>query len=1025
VSVGAPDGEVPAGPPTAGLGAVVGPVAAWAVAAVCGGLLAEIVVARVASPGTFRWVWPGTVGAAFLPISLVVHARRLGGRRVTGGVAALTLLAVVAVSAVAAGARMATTEQGLLPALVDTGGWAELELTVRGEPRPIATGWQVVVDVDGVDGVATRERVALTLDGDPPALGTRWVARASARPLPDGGYGRWLARQHAVAVIDPDTWEPVGGAGPLARASEHVRATVRAGATRHLDERVGGLLVGFVIGDTRLLPEADREAMRATGLTHLTAVSGSHVAIVIGGVLAAASILRAPAWGRWAAVGSVVPWFAFVTRFEPSVLRAGTMALLLLGTTIRGVVREPRHAVAVAVLLLVLVDPRLAGSLGLLLSATATAGVLVLAPVVRQRLPRRFPRRLAELLSITVGAQLAVVPLLLTTFGEVGLSSVPANLVAVPAGAVAATLGFAGALVSLVSLEAGAWVFAAAGWPARIVLAAANGFAGVGGVVELTRPATVAGLLAAGAWVLGGRGTRRARAAATLTVLAVVLTGVQPLLGRLPVSVASVTAIDVGQGDAFLLETPGARILVDAGEGEAAARWLRRHGRTSLDLVVVTHPHLDHIGGVPEVLRSTEVHAVWASPLPTELPEAAEVWAEAAARSIPVRAPAAGDVARVGDVVLEVLHPPPGRPYRHTRSELNESSTVVRAHVDGGGRVLFTGDVEATAQGDLLAASADRLRTEVLTVPHHGSATTDPAFLAATGAHVGLISAGAGNRHGHPHEAILATLEALGIEVRRTDLEGSVRVAVPTPVQAAGSSAAPDVFGGRVPAAPVDPGERAAAVGRTSSLPGHDPTAAARRRRRPAAPARAGPPGRRVARAGRRAHRRSLRRHGARPPPRAADRVALRWPGLRGGARRGGRLGRPQGRARGLRSRTFDGGGARARRTRARQGAEARQAGEGARDARGREASRRLGRPWVGSAGRGGVPSPRSQGGRHRDRGGADPRRHRPSGHRVAGRVGVRRAPRGHDADRRARRCRRHRPRTGVRVRGRRRRRRA
>jgi competence protein ComEC len=902
VSVTGSDRDAVGQLPTAGARAVVGPVAAWAVAAVCGGLVAEVAADHLAGPRVWGSVRVGAVVVTLLLIGLVVHARGLGGRRATSAGAALALLAVVVVSAVAAGARIATTERGLLPALVDSGGLAELDLTVRGEPRPIATGWHVVVDVDGVDGVATHERVALTLDGHPPALGTRWVARASARPLPDGGYGRWLARQHAVAVIDPETWEPVGRAGPLASASEHVRATVRAGATRHLDERVGGLLVGFVIGDTRLLPEDDREAMRATGLTHLTAVSGSHVAIVIGGVLAAASVLRVPAWGRWLAVGSVVPWFAFVTRFEPSVLRAGTMALLLLGTTIRGVVREPRHAVAVAVLLLVLLDPRLAGSLGLLLSATATVGVLVIAPVVRQRLPRRLPRRLGELLSITVGAQLAVVPLLLTTFGEVGLSSVPANLVAVPAGAVAATLGFVGALVSLVSLEAGAWIFAAAGWPARIVLAAANGFAGVGGVVELTRPATVAGLLAGCGWVLAGRGTRRARAAATVTVLAVVLTGVQPLLGRLPVSVASVTAIDVGQGDAFLLETPDARILVDAGEGETAARWLRRHGRTSLDLVVVTHPHLDHIGGVPEVLRTTEVAAVWASPLPTELPEAAEVWAEAAVRSIPVRAPAAGTVARVGDVVLEVLHPPPGRPYRHARSELNESSTVVRAHVEGGGRVLFTGDIEATAQGDLLASTADRLRAEVLTIPHHGSSTTDPAFLAATGAQVGLISAGADNRHGHPHEQILAALDALGIEVRRTDLEGSVRVAVPAPVPAPGGSAAPDALGAPAPAASVAP-HRAAAVGRTSSLPGNDPTAAARRRRRPAAPARAGPPGRRVARAGRGAHRRPLRRHGARPPPRAADRVAVRRPYLRGGARRRGRLGRSQGGARGLRGR--------------------------------------------------------------------------------------------------------------------------
>jgi competence protein ComEC len=772
------------GPVTpAPLGSVLGPLPVWAVAGIAGSLAGEMVAARSgwASAPTAGGLALIGVTVALLALVRVAGSVQRGGDEVVPVVAGV-LAALVVAMACGGGVvlRIATTSMGLLPELADRGGQAEVLATVVAEPRPIATGWHVLVQVAEVDGLMTRERAALTRDGEPPPLGSSWRARVSARPLPDGGYGRWLARQHAVVVLDPVTWDAAGSPGRLASASEEVRERVRQAATRHLDDRVGGLLVGFVTGDRRLLPEADQDAMRATGLTHLTAVSGSNVAIVVAGVLGLTTMLRVGARGRRGAVLLVIPWFALVTRFEPSVLRAGTMAVLLLLAGSRGQARDARHALAGAVLALVLIDPRLAGSLGLLLSATATVGVLVVAPLVRVRLPERLPRRLAELTSITIGAQVAVVPVLLVTFGEIGLATIPANLVAVPAAAIAATLAFLGTALAVVHVEPGSWLFALAGPPTQVVLAAAHGFSDVGGVVEVERPATVVALLAACGWVLVRRGRPAARWCAGTVVVALLVSSVPMATGRLPASGFTVTAIDVGQGDAFLVETSGARILIDAGEGDAAARWLRQNGRTRLDLVVATHPHLDHIGGVPEVLRSARVDVLWASPLPTALPEAAEAFAVADAQGVPVRAPVAGAVVPVGDVLIEVLHPPPGRPYRFSRSELNESSYVLRLHHDGR-RVLVTGDVELEAQADLLAGARDQLAAELFTVPHHGSQTTDPAFLTAIAGQVGLVSAGRDNRHGHPHATTIATLEALGVAVRRTDLEGTVTVEVPHP----------------------------------------------------------------------------------------------------------------------------------------------------------------------------------------------------------------------------------------------------
>ena len=244
----------------------------------------------------------------------------------------------------------------------------------------------------------------------------------------------------------------------------------------------------------------------------------------------------------------------------------------------------------------------------------------------------------------------------------------------------------------------------------------------------------------------------------------------------------TLTALDVGQGDALLLRAPGATVLVDTGVPDAdVLRLLRREGVERLDLLVVTHAHLDHVGGAPDVLSALPVDVVWMHPVPDDLDVVAEHHAtlrEAERRAVPIRGPPPGAVVRIGSLVLEVLGPPPGRPYDWTRSELNNMSIVLRASVDGVGSVLLAGDAEREAQADLLTRWREQLRADVLVVPHHGSRTSDPALLAAVGAHTAVISVGRDNRHGHPHPEIVQGLEEAGMQLHRTDRDGTVRIAV-------------------------------------------------------------------------------------------------------------------------------------------------------------------------------------------------------------------------------------------------------
>jgi len=468
--------------PAASAAAVLGPLAPTCLVMLVTGLgLGHV------APGGMR-----TPRSLAMLIALAALLLALGAFSRGPGAAVLVVLAGAVVMSAGVLVRLHTSELGLIPRLVERGGVVDIDARVALEPRRGAQGWQTVVRVRSVDGVATRERAVLLLEHAEP-LGTPVQLRASARPLPEGGYGRWLIQQHATAILDVRAFRVTGSPGALTRSSEVVRERIRVAATRHLDDDVGGLLVGFVTGDTRLLPEADGDAMRATGLTHLTAVSGSNTAVLLLGVAGVLSLLHVRARVRWAVLAVTVPWFAFLTRFEPSVLRAGTMAVLVIVAAARGVARDPRHLLAGAVLLLLSIDPLLSWSLGLLLSAGATLGVLVIAPRLVRRFERVLPRPVAQLLGITVGAQLAVAPVLLAGFGRIELISIPANMVAVPMAAFGSAIAFIASAVSLISIPAAGSIFVLAAPGAAGVLAVARAGASLPSAPTLT-------LAPSGAW---------------------------------------------------------------------------------------------------------------------------------------------------------------------------------------------------------------------------------------------------------------------------------------------------------------------------------------------------------------------------------------------------------------------------------------------------------------------------------------------------------------------------------------------
>ena len=567
----------------------------------------------------------------------------------------------------------------------------------------------------------TMHRVADPVIGSPARDPVVWQGRvARARPAP-GSVG-WMAGQAARVrslIIDrlrPDT------------------------------DRGRALLAGFLLGDISHLRPWEEEAMRRAGLSHFVAVSGSNVALFLGALFLVAGPLG---WSsaRRAILGLAgLAFFVLLIGPDPSVVRAATMAGLVLVARPFGLRPDIWRVIGVGVGLLLLVSPELAYSLGFQLSVAATAGVVV-GTAWFQSLR---PRWLATSLGAACGAQLAVAPILLLAIGQLPLWSPVANVAAAPLVVAATGLGAAGAVVGLDGfVEAGALL-------ARAVL----------GIADLSSALPQIGWMAALLFAVCGLVALSVRfrpvavlVASLLACSLTVFAGPHTWAGA-PAGPAFV-ALDVGQGDALLLlGRQGETVLVDGGSDGAKVRaGLARFGVGAVDLLVLTHAHNDHYGGLADVIGSLPVGQMWYAPFPGQ-PDGYTSLVEAAEQVTRVTIPSLG-VHRIGSIRLEVLGPV--RRY----ASLNDQSIAIRATL-GGRTVLLSGDMETVAQADL-----DPPRVDVLKVPHQGAATSDPEWLVQTGASVAVVSVGP-NRFGHPSEELLAILERAGMEVRRTDREGDV-----------------------------------------------------------------------------------------------------------------------------------------------------------------------------------------------------------------------------------------------------------
>ncbi|MBG6058317.1 competence protein ComEC [Cryobacterium sp. MP_M5] len=615
-----------------------------------------------------------------------------------------------------------------------------------------------------------------------PALQIGTVIRLPARLRPaepgDAAAALVFGRDPPAVVAAPPWW--------LAWAND-LRARF-ADAAGRLPGEGGDLLPGLAIGDTSAVGPALDGAMKSSSLSHLTAVSGANCAVVTAGMLLLAGYLRLRRLARLALALVTLAGFVVLVTPEPSVLRAALMATVLLFSIATGRRGRGLPLLALVVIGLLVFDPWLARSYGFALSVLATGGLLVLAGPLGRVLGRWMPAWLAGVIAIPLAAQLACQPVLVLLSPTLPLYGVPANLLAGPAAPVATVIGLIGCLL-LPWLPGVAWGILQLAWlPSAWIAAVAGTCAALpgsrlpwlGGAFGVAATAVLT--LLALALLLGSArrpgSTRlpgwRIVAAAVLIVAGGGYAGslIGAGLGRAVAFPADwqIAACDIGQGDAVVVRDRERYALVDVGPDPALlTSCLHTLGIERIDLLVLTHYDMDHIGGIEAAIGRVGTALVG-------IPENAQdehLHARLAEGGADVRIAARGDRGTLGGLRWEIFWPVRGSPVMQTG---NPGSVTIG--FDGRGiRSIFLGDLGEEAQ-DALSRVSEPGRVDVVKVAHHGSRDQSLDLYADLRATVGLISVGADNGYGHPTDRLLDILASVGTVAVRTDRQGLAVVAL-------------------------------------------------------------------------------------------------------------------------------------------------------------------------------------------------------------------------------------------------------
>lgn len=611
----------------------------------------------------------------------------------------------------------------------------------------------------------------------------RPVSVRSARTPESASYARYLLRSGVRRRIDAKSVEATGFSrtGPVG-VVDGIRNRADRALALGLEPEPAALLRGMVLGGDAGLPESTAEDFRVAGLSHILAVSGQNVLLIVILVQAILMAMNTPRWSRLAIPAAIVLIYVLLCGAQASVVRAGAMGLAGLAAIAASRRSSRVYALLLAAIVVLCWNPRATADIGAQLSFAAVLGLMAFTRPLADRLGR-LPRWAAEAFAATTGATLATAPLMAFHFGAVSLVSLAANVLGEPLIGPIVWIGSLSAAIAQFSVPLGALLNAPNSFLLGTLIELAHLSASMPGAQAGTEGFGVPGLILGAVLVVliaafvhgwipisGRRMGKFLACGGALFVLVTLSRGGPP-----PIPRPAIVMLDVGQGDAtVLLGANGCNALIDGGPpGGELAKKLRSIGVRRLDAALVTHPETDHFGGVLELAESGDV------PIETLLdgggntprPEYAELRARLSARATRSETAVAGTTWRCADISINVIGPAPQAPDAAPPANPNTRAAVTIVDV-GGLRMLASGDAESPQLLPMTLPPAD-----ILKVPHHGSADPGlPAVLERVRPRVALIGVGASNRYGHPTPSALAALGQVGAAIFRTDRDGAVLV---------------------------------------------------------------------------------------------------------------------------------------------------------------------------------------------------------------------------------------------------------
>ena len=713
-------------------------------------------------------------GSWQLAVGCLVCVTILVADRSGSGPAAASLLAIAALvcGLIVGTARIDRIGDGALSGREGSG--VELVGFVTAPPRKSANRWRLFIETERGRTVVESPRIPRTV-----STGSQ-VSFSGTLTRPPPWLGEYLrGRGVSTTVVADSVAHLPGRRSGLVGWIDGLRVRAERALGAGIGSGEAALARGFVLGQDQAIEEEVVEDFRASGLAHLLAVSGQNILLLSILATPLLAALGLPLGVRLAVIVGLIALYVPVTGAGPSIQRAGIMGVAAIAATAaaRPVMRSWILALAAALTLAMnpvsLFDP------GWQLSFAAVAGIMLFARPVTGAISGVLPGRgsrvasvLAEGVAVTAAASITTLPLVAFHFETLPLTTLGANLVAMPAvapsmwlGMSAAALGQVNELLALPLNQVNAVLLA---FIARV----ADLAGGEGATLQIPRPGPL--------WLLAGTGVAIASIRVLIRfprVLVVVLAGAVLIpgllllgsgrrdLGAPPPDGIRIEMLDVGQGDAFLIRSHSGRsLLVDTGPpGGGVGEAVASAGVDRLDGVLLTHLDLDHIGGLDDVLGRFEVGTVFFEQLDGRVRSAIEGEGAAGRRL------SAGDILDLDPGRLTVLSPSPDIP---ASTDRNARSLVLMVEALGH-RTLLTGDAESEAV-QLRPGPLD-----VLKLAHHGSRDEGlEEFLAATAPLIGLISAGRDNRYGHPDPSTMTALGAAGVRAYRTDRDGTVSVVI-------------------------------------------------------------------------------------------------------------------------------------------------------------------------------------------------------------------------------------------------------